>query len=86
MIDPELWHKYNRLKIRLCRRRLTMKDTIYAVVVTIFSFLQDELIMYTDCSRIKEKVKEGNYMAATTPTQIRIEENTKKQAVELLEG
>ena len=25
-------------------------------------------------------------MAATTPTQIRIEENTKKQAVELLEG
>ncbi len=63
-----------------------MKDTIYAVVVTIFSFLQDELIMYTDCSRIKEKVKEGNYMAATTPTQIRIEENTKKQAVELLEG
>ena len=38
-----------------------MKDTIYAVVVTIFSFLQDELIMYTDCSRIKEKVKEGNY-------------------------
>ena len=34
----------------------------------------------------KEKVKEGNYMAATTPTQIRIEENTKKQAVELLEG
>lgn len=25
-------------------------------------------------------------MATTTPTQIRIEENTKKQAVELLEG
>lgn len=73
-------------KIRLFQWHLTMEDTIYAVVVTIFSFLQDELIMYTDCSRIKEKVKEGNYMAATTPTQIRIEENTKKQAVELLEG
>ena len=31
-------------------------------------------------------MKEGYYMATTTPTQIRIEENTKKQAVELLEG
>lgn len=31
-------------------------------------------------------MKEGKYMATTTPTQIRIEENTKKQAVELLEG
>lgn len=44
-----------------------------------------ELTMCTVCSRIKEK-KEGIYMATTTPTQIRIEENTKKQAVELLEG
>ena len=41
--------------------------------------------MYIYCSKI-EKKKEGNLMAATTPTQIRIEENTKKQAVELLEG
>lgn len=31
-------------------------------------------------------MKEGYYMATTTPTQIRIEESTKKQAVELLEG
>ncbi len=31
-------------------------------------------------------MKEGCYMATTTPTQIRIEESTKKQAVELLEG
>lgn len=31
-------------------------------------------------------MKEDKYMAVTTPTQIRIEENTKKQAVELLEG
>lgn len=31
-------------------------------------------------------MKEGYHMATTTPTQIRIEENTKKQAVELLEG
>ena len=31
-------------------------------------------------------MKEGFNMAATTPTQIRIEESTKKQAVELLEG
>jgi len=31
-------------------------------------------------------MKRGKYMATTTPTQIRIEENTKKQAVELLEG
>ena len=31
-------------------------------------------------------MKEGYCMATTTPTQIRIEESTKKQAVELLEG
>ena len=31
-------------------------------------------------------MKEGYHVATTTPTQIRIEENTKKQAVELLEG
>lgn len=31
-------------------------------------------------------MKEGYYMATTTPTQIGIEECTKKQAVELLEG
>lgn len=31
-------------------------------------------------------MKEGKDRATTTPTQIRIEENTKKQAIELLEG
>lgn len=31
-------------------------------------------------------MKEGYHMATTTPTQIRIEESIKKQAVELLEG
>ena len=31
-------------------------------------------------------MKEGCIMAATSPTQIRIDESTKKQAVELLEG
>ena len=36
------------------------------------------------CSMAKKK-KEG-YKMATTPTQIRIDEATKKQAVELLEG
>ena len=41
---------------------------------------------YTDCIKIEEKMKEGYRMATTVPTQIRIEENTKKQAVELLEG
>ena len=41
--------------------------------------------MYTNRSKIKKK-KEGNQMATTVPTQIRIEENTKRQAVELLEG
>lgn len=42
--------------------------------------------MYTHCSKTEKKGKEVCYMAITTPTQIRIEENTKKQAVELLEG
>ena len=42
--------------------------------------------MYTNCSRVEEKRKEGYLMATTVPTQIRIEENTKRQAVEILEG
>ncbi|MCM1201888.1 MAG: type II toxin-antitoxin system RelB/DinJ family antitoxin [Bacteroides fragilis] len=48
--------------------------------------IRNRLTMYTYCSKIEEKEKEGIFMATTTPTQIRIEESTKKQAVELLEG
>lgn len=41
--------------------------------------------MYIKCSKIRKKDGEI-YMAVTAPTQIRIEENTKKEAGELLEG
>ncbi len=95
-IFPNIRNTYARSE--LCLVFGVMKKTEYTpLLMEQFRIIKEErpdrdyeqgplFALYTDCSKIEKKVRRRYIMAVTTPTQIRIEENVKKQAVELLEG